>query len=85
MMIRTIRAGDCFPVDLLSINDDCPAVSNRTGSLALCSLDAGHDGQHVAADTTAPPELADADTYDATIDLGVNSGALALTVVGVWD
>ncbi|MGO4588490.1 hypothetical protein [Paenarthrobacter sp. 2TAF44] len=84
MTIRTLQAGDCFPVDLLSINDDCPATT-RTSPPALCSLDAGHDGQHVAADSTASPELANADTFDETGDVRGNSGTSTLTVVSVWD
>ena len=41
------HVGDTFPIDLLG-EADCPALATKSGLIAACILDSGHDGQHIA-------------------------------------
>ncbi|WP_346921687.1 hypothetical protein [Glutamicibacter creatinolyticus] len=45
------KRGDSFAItDLAASDNDCPASSEQNGFQAFCNLEAGHPGQHVAAD-----------------------------------
>jgi hypothetical protein len=44
-----IKAGDPFPLDEADVGD-CPGVYSTDVFRALCVLDSGHRGPHVATD-----------------------------------
>jgi hypothetical protein len=48
-----LNVGETLAVDLISFSaSKCPAVTTEQGTEALCVLDAGHVGQHVACTAT---------------------------------
>lgn len=49
-MAEGIRVGDSFPLDEVHVGD-CPGIHmSGNGFMAMCVLDEGHGGPHVATD-----------------------------------
>jgi len=77
--------GRCFPVDLLSVHEDCPSISTRAGTLMLCSMGTGHGARHAAADVDTSPELAATGAFCGRLDFDEDATASLLVVARVWD
>ncbi|BCW59944.1 hypothetical protein StoSoilB20_32910 [Arthrobacter sp. StoSoilB20] len=82
--MRIFQIGDPFPSEMLSVRDDCSDSSFGRGARILCSLGREHDGQHVAADALARPELSATGAVGELVDFGEEATPMTLTVVGTW-
>lgn len=85
--MQTLRAGDDFPTDLLSIGDQCKAETKWGSEVEICSLSAGHEGRHIAADTKDRHEVPGAEPSSGSVDFGeLENGDLGeLVVVKTWE
>lgn len=85
--MQTLRAGDEFPTDLLSIGDRCAAETTWGHKVEICSLGDGHEGKHIAADTKSRAEVPGLEQTSGSVDFDeLENGDLGeLVVVKTWE